>query len=337
MIISTDIQETARHLVRRISCAALTLACALAPALQAHADDYPSRPIRVVIPIAAGSSGDILLRQVLPKMGESLGQSMYVENRTGGAGQIGTSQAARAEADGYTLLFAYSQVIAVNPSLYKSLPYDPVRDLTPVGGVATQPLVFAVGQALPVKSVAEFVAYGKAHPGKLTYASSGNGTSAHLAGAYISQLTDIGALHVPYNSIPQALVDVARGEIGYIMYPYPGLVSFLQDGRLRALAVTGSQRYSVLPDLPTMVELGHKDFVIGPWYAFYAPADTPAAVVDKLNHALNLALEDKEIQKLLADSGTDPWPTTPGELGKFTVSEIERYRSLVKISGAKAE
>jgi tripartite-type tricarboxylate transporter receptor subunit TctC len=314
----------------------LAVAC-LSLAQQAIAQPYPSKPIRVVIPIASGSSGDILLRQVLPKMSAILGQSMFVDNRTGAGGQIGTAAVTKATPDGYTLLFGYSQVIAVNPSLYKNLSYDPITELTPVGRVASQPLVFAVSNKLPVKSVAEFVAHGKANRGKLSYASSGSGTSGHLAGAYVSQLTDIAALHVPYNVVPQALIDLTSGDIKFMMYPYPGLLPALQRGGVNAIAVTGPRRSSFLPALPTMVELGYDDFVIGPWYAFYAPAGTPKDAVDKLNSALNKVLADKEIQKLFADSATDPWPSTPEELGHFSVSEIERYRKLVKISGATAE
>lgn len=324
-------------IARRMGLSILALSLLWGANFKASAEEYPSRPIRVVIPIAAGSSGDILLRQVLPGMSKALGANMFVDNRTGAAGQIGTTEVTRAKPDGYTVLFAYSQVIAVNPSLYKTLPYDPIRGLTPIGGVASQPLVFTVSSELPVKSVADFVAYGKAHPRALTYASSGNGTSSHLAGAYISELTGIDAMHIPYNNFPQALVDVTRGEVNYLIYPYPGLSAFLQEGRVRALAVTGTTRSASLPELPTMLELGYPDFVIGPWYAFYAPSGTPKAIVDKLNNALNHALQDTSLHKLLTQSDTKPWATTPEELQKFTLSEIARYRDLVRISGAKVE
>ena len=309
----------------------------LAASISAWAQAYPSKPIRVIIPIAAGSSGDLLLRQVLPKMSEFLGQGVFVDNRTGGGGLVGTTAAIKSAADGYTLLFAYSQIVAVNPSLYKSLPYDPIKDLAPIGRVAAQPLVFVASKALPIKTVAEFVAYGKANPGKLSYASSGVGTSAHLGGAYISQLAEVGAVHAPYNSVPQALVDLARGDVSYMLYPYPGLLPVLQNERVQALAVTGPRRSSFLPQLPTMVELGYSGFVVGPWYALYAPAGTPKEIVDKLNQALNHAIDDKDIRKQFADSGTDPWPSTPEELGRFTLTEIDRYRRLVQISGAKVE
>lgn len=301
------------------------------------AQTYPTKPIKVVIAIAAGSSGDILLRQVLPKMSQILGQSIFVENRPGASGQIGTSAVTKAPPDGYTFLFAYSQTIAVNPSLIKNLSYDPINELTPVGRVASQPLVFAVSKALPIKNVQEFIAYGKTNRGKLNFASSGNGTSAHLAGAYISQLADINAVHAPYNSVPQALVDLSRGDVGYMLYPYPGLLPVLNSDKALAVAVTGPKRSSFLPQLPTMVELGYSSFVMGPWYAFYAPKETPKDIVDKVNSALNTVLADKEIHKLFAESGTDPWPSSPEELGRFSVSEINRYRELIQISGAKSE
>ena len=316
----------------------LTALCALVLAGTAAAQGFPNRPIKVVIPIAAGSSGDILLRQVTPRMSEILGQTVYVENRTGGNGLIGTQAVAGAPADGYTLLFAYSQIMAVNPSLYRKLPYDPLKDFTGVGRVAAQALVFVASKAAtPAKTVQGFQAWAKANPGKLNYASSGSGTSAHLAGAYYGQVAQVPAQHVPYNSVPQALADLGRGEISYMLYPYPGLVPVIQSGRVQMLAVTGPKRSAFAPELPTMVELGYSDFVIGPWYAFFAPAGTPKEAVDKVNHALNAALADPQVQKLLADSATDAWPSSPDELNRFTASEIERYRRLVQVSGAKVE
>lgn len=322
--------------VRALTLTTALLACALAVG-PAAAQSYPSRPIHIVIPVAAGSSGDILLRQLTPKLTEILGQPIVVENKGGGSGIVGTTSVVKSAPDGYTLLFAYNQIIAVNPHLFKSLAYDPVKDLTSIARVVSQPLVFVVSKTLPIKSVADFVAYGKANPGKLNYASSGNGTSSHLAGASIGQLTGVKSVHVPYNSVPQALVDLGRGDVSFMIYPYVGVLSALQAGRVQAIATTGPERASFLRDVPNMVESGYPEFVIVPWFGFYAPANTPKDVVDKVNAAVEQMLKDPEVLKLLAITGTEPWFSSADELARFSRSEIERYRKVVEASGAKAE
>jgi tripartite-type tricarboxylate transporter receptor subunit TctC len=322
--------------LKRIAVATALLVLALVSGF-AIAQSYPSRPIQAVIAVAPGSSGDILLRQLTPKLSEILGQPIVVMNRGGGNGVIGTASVAKAAPDGYTLLFAYNQTIAVNPHLIKDLPYDPVKDFTPIARVVVQPLVFVVTKALPINSMAEFVAYGKANPGKLNYPSSGSGTSSHLGGAYISQLAGIKTVHVPYNSVPQALVDLARGELSFMIYPYAGLVASLKAGRIQALATTGPQRASFMPDVPTMVELGYPDYVIVPWFGFYAPAGTPKEIVDKLNRAIEQTLKDPKVLELIAATGSEPWFSSPEELARFTRSEIDRYGKVVEVTGAKAE
>lgn len=303
----------------------------------AIAADYPQEPIHIVIAIAPGSSGDLLLRQITPKLGELLGKSVIVDNRGGGGGLVGTNFVAKAAPDGYTLLFAYSQTVAVNPSLYRNLPYDPVKDLAPIARVASQPLVFVDSKTVPATTVPQFLEYARAHSEGVNYASSGNGTSSHLAGAYLAEQTKIHATHVPYNSVPQAFADLARGDIAFMMYPYISLLPVIKTNSVNVLAVTGPARSSFLPDVPSMVELGYPGFVIGPWYALYGPAGMPKPIAEKISAAIDQILHQPDLLASFSQTGTDAWFCGPDELGRFTRSEIDRYRELVRISGAKAE
>lgn len=315
---------------------AFSLGLASAPLLAGRAmaqDAFPSRPIRAVITIGAGAAGDLYLRQISARASQLLGQTIVVDNRPGGAGLVGTAAVARAAPDGYTLVFAYNQTMVVAPHIYKDLPYDPVNDFVGVARAVSTPLVLVVSATLPVRSVAELVAWAKAHPQQLNYASSGKGTSSHLAGAYFENLQKVGSQHVAYTSVPQALGDIDRGDIKIMFYPYLALQPAIERNSVRVLAVTGPERLSTLPNVPTMVELGYRDFVIVPWFAFYAPAHTPPEIVQKLNAAVTEALKDPEFVAAMNKTGTAIWPATPEEMVAFTKSEIERYRNLVAIAG----
>ena len=303
----------------------------------AWAQTYPARPIHLVVPYSAGTSTDLAARQVAPRLSTILGGTVVVDNRGGAGGVVGAEAVAHATPDGYTLMFAGSQTNAINLSLYAKLPYDPVKDFTPVARLSAPPMVLVVSPSLGVHSVAELVAKAKASPGKLNYASSGIGTTAHLCGALLAKDAGIEMAHVPYNSAAQGFSDLMSGDVSLMFYPYLPLSPLIKAKKLEVLATTGATRPPYLADVPTMAEAGYKDFVITPWFAVYGPAALPQLIVDKLSAALLATIDDKEVHERLLSTGNDPFPGDAAELGRFTRSEIERYRSVVAVSGAKVE
>lgn len=303
----------------------------------ALAQNYPDKPIRLIVPYPPGTATDILARQLTPRMSEILGQPIVVDNRGGGGAIIGTEAVGKSAPDGYTLVMATSQTHAVNISLYKQLPYDPVADFTAVSRIAAQSMIFVVNASVPVKSVQEFVAYARAHPNKLNFASTGSGTSAHLSGELLNKSAGLNATHVPYKSAAQAIADLLGGEITLMFYPYNAIQSQLQAGKLVAIGNTGPQRSSYLPSAPTMVESGYPNFVITVWFGVYGPAGMPRKVTDVLNAALTRTMNDADVTARLAASGTDVYLAGPDEFARFTRSEIERYKGIIAMSGAKAD
>ncbi|MBV8167450.1 MAG: tripartite tricarboxylate transporter substrate binding protein [Alphaproteobacteria bacterium] len=303
----------------------------------AAAADYPDRPVRLVVPYPAGTSTDLLARQVAPKAAEALGQPFVIDNRGGAGGIIGAEAVAKAAPDGYTLLFATSQTQAINVSLYKSLPYDPVKDFSGVARIGNQPLVLVVPPSLGVDSAPALIALARAKPGTLNYASTGSGTSAHLAGALLQSATKIDVIHVPYKSASQAISELLTGQVSMMLYPYVSLQGQIDAKALRVLATTGAQRSAFLPDAPTMVEAGFPDVVISAWYAAFAPKGTPAPIVQTLHAAFAKALADKDVRAAMVATGTDPNPSTPAELDAFMRAEIDRYRPLIATSGATVD
>ena len=296
---------------------------------------YPERPIRMVVPFAAGSNIDITARQFMPKFAEILGQQVVVDNRGGAGGTIGAAIVAKAPADGYTLLMGNAPTHGMAPSMYRNLAYDPVKDFSPIGRISTASFVLAVSATLPVKSVQELIAHAKARPGQLNYASSGNGTTAHLTGALFNNKAGVDLKHVPYNSVPQALVDLGNGAVAVMFYPYQPLIPFMQQGRVRLLASTNTRRLSYLPDLPTVIEAGLPDFVAFAWHGFYAPAGTPKAIVDTLHAALSRTMKDQKVITSFAATGVDVDMLGPAEFAAFTKREVERYRQIVALAGAR--
>ena len=312
--------------------AALTLALIVA----AHAQTYPSKPLRLVIGLPAGGGADVIARTVSTKLGEIMGQPAIVENRPGSAGRIAAESVARSSADGYTLLFGgVSNAIAV--SLYKTLPYDPVRDFAPVSMVATVPNVLVVSLAFPAKSVADFVAYAKANPRKISYASSGTGGSLHLSMEMLKSMTGIDVVHVPYKGGVQAIPDLLAGQIQAMFEILPTQLPYLKAGRTRALAVTTAKRSAFLPDVPTMIEAGVPGFEVTTWYALYAPAAVPKPIIAKLDADLVKTLDAREVRERLAQQGADPAPTSSEWLATFQKSEIAKWAKVVKDSGVTAE
>ncbi len=301
----------------------------------AVAADYPNRPVRLVVPFASGSNIDGTARQIAPKFAEFMGQQIVVDNRGGAGGTIGANLVAKAQADGYTLLMGNAPTHGMAPHLYKNLPYDPIKDFTPIGRIDSASFVLAVSAALPVQSMAELVKYAKARPGQLNYASSGNGTTAHLTGTLFNNKAGVDIKHIPYNNVPQAFVDLASGAVAIMFYPYQPLMPLMQTGKVRLLATTGVKRASYLPDIPTVIETGIPDFMAIAWHGFYAPAGTAKPVVDAVYAALAKTMADPKVMASLAATGIDIDLAPPREFAAFTKAEVERYRQLIALAGAK--
>lgn len=316
--------------------ATVVLALALAQSALAAAADYPDRAVHLIVPFAAASNVDLTARQIGPRLSQELGQPVVIENKPGAGGTIGAAFVAKAAPDGYTILMGNAPTHGMAPSLYKNLSYDPIKDFLPVGRIDTAPFVLAVSSTLPVHSVQELVAYAKAHPGQLNFASSGNGTTAHLAGVMFAHRTGIEIKHIPYNNA-QVMVDISSGAISMMFYPYQALAPVVHTNKVRILAVTGAKRVSYLPNVPTMAEAGVPNFVAVAWHGFYVPAGTPKHVVDTLYTALKKTMEDRKVVAALAATGAEVDLAPPQEFGAFTKEEVERYRQVMAIAGVHVE
>ena len=317
-----------RFTKRIMGVAALGLAAMVAGGAAAQTSDYPTRPIRLVVGFSPGGPTDIVARLLAANMGATLGQNMVVENKPGANSNIAATEVANAKPDGYTLLYNTSS-IAISPALYKNLSYDVKTSLTPVGLSANVPIVLEVNPKLPVKNIKDFETYFKQEQGKGTYSSTGNGSITQLAAALVLNKLDVQAVHVPYPGSAPALVDLSGGVVDFMADTVNSSLPFLKDGRLRAIAVTSKQRLAVLPDVPTLGELGLQDVEIGAWQGILAPAGTPKPIIDKLNAALQKALKDPQVLAALAQQATDPLGGTPEEYGKFLDKEIDRFSKLV--------
>ena len=312
-------------------CVAILLAAAaLAPV--AHAQGYPEKSIRLVVPWPAGGGADAVGRAVAQALTTELGQTVYVENVAGAGGNIGTQQFIRSAPDGYTLLLATSSTNVANPYLYKKTGFDPVKDFTPVASVALIPSVLVVPAASKFKSPQEIIAAAKAAPGKLSYGSGGVGASAHLAGELFKSVAKVDITHVPYKGSGPALTDVMGGQLD-LMFD-TGAFSHIKGGKIRALAVAADKRQPLIPEVPTFEELGIKGLVMNAWYGVAAPAGTPAPVVTKVNQAVNKALKSGDLAKRLADIGAEVRSGSAEDFSKFWRSELVRYEGLVKLTGA---
>lgn len=302
----------------------------------AAADDYPSRPILLVVPYPAGGGNDVLARLVAAKMSVTLGQPVVIENRGGAGSTIGTRDVARSTADGYTLLIATSS-LAINPQLYPDMAYDPVKDFSPVGLIAKSPNLVLVNPSLPVHSIAELIALAKKDPGKLDFASTGIGTSTHLSGMLFAAMADIKINPVPYKGVAPALTDLIGGQVPLMFCPMASAVGFVKAGSVRALAVTGASRSPSFPDLPTIAEAGLPGYAAELHYGIVAPGGTPPAIIAKLNAALNAALAEADVKSRLLADGTEPLPSTPEAYAADIASEEAKYSAIVKMSGGKPE
>ena len=304
---------------------------------QAQPHDYPNRPVHLIVGLPAGGGADIVARTVAAALGDRLGQPMVVDNRTGSGGLVAADGAARAAADGHTLLFGTISYSAIFASLYKKLPYDPVKDFAPVSLLATYPLVLVVNPAAPERTLAEFIAHAKAAPGQLSYASAGQGSPLHLAMEMLKARTGMPMVHVPYRGGVLATGDLIGGQVHAIFDALPTQLANIKAGKVRALAVTGATRSAQLPDVPTMAEAGVAGFEFTGWYALFAPAATPQPVLDRLHRSVSTALAAPELKQRLYELGVDATPSSPAELARFQRAEIQRWGQAVRDSGAIAE
>jgi len=312
--------------------AAMVAACI---ATSAHAQSYPSKPITLVVPFPAGSTTDLVGRILQDELGKAVGQSVIVDNRGGAGGGVGTEAVARSNPDGYNLLMGTIGTHSINPAVYAKINYDPIKDFEPVIQFGTAPNVLVVHPDLPIKSVADLIAYIKANPGKVNYGSSGNGTSNHLSGAMFVARNGLQATHVPYRGGAQAITDLLRGEIQFMFYHYLPLLPHIQGGKLRAIANTNATRIDALPGVPVMKEAGMDDFVVSAWFGVYAPAKTPNEVVSKLNQTILKIINSPQVKKSLQAQGIDPVAGSPEDLRKLNQAELARWAKAVEQAGAK--
>jgi tripartite-type tricarboxylate transporter receptor subunit TctC len=302
----------------------------------ANAQPYPDRPVRLIVPYAPGGGVDIVARALGQELTKRLGQQIVIENKTGAGGNIGTDAVAKATPDGYTLLIA-SPANAVNPTLYSKLPFDPVRDLTPVALIATVPAVLLASPTLPVKTVKELVALGKAKPGTLNFGSGGSGTTEHLAGEMFNTQAGLDMLHVPYKGGAAVLPDLISGQISLFFVNQLFALPYVKAGTVKALGVASDERSAALPDVPTFAEAGFADFRVSVWYGIMAPAATPKDIVAKLNREIVAALASPEMRDRLQAMSAKPLPGTPAQFGAFFAEEMTRWARVVKASGAKTD
>ena len=298
--------------------------------------DYPSKPIRMIVAFPPGGPTDLVSRVIAQKVSEQVGQQVLVENKPGANGNIGAEQAAKAAPDGYTLFYNTS-AITLSPALYSKLSFDPLKDYAPVVLTAVVPLVIAVHPSVPANNLKEFIAYLKANPGKATYGSAGNGNVTHLGAFLFLHANGLDAVHVPYKGSAPSLTDLVGGQTQFTAETINAALPYIRDKRLKALAVTSMKRTSVLPDVPTLNESGMKGFEVGAWQGIVVPANTPPAIVKRLNAEVMKALASPEVKARLAAQGAEPLGSTPGEYGAYIKSEMERWAKVVKQSGAKLD
>ena len=299
-----------------------------------HAQPYPSKPIKFIVPYSSGTSTDVLGRLYAQKLSENLGQPVIVENKAGAGGNIAGEAVARAEPDGYTITFSTSAVHATNLALYGKLPFDPVKDFTHITLLASAPNMLAVNATVPAKNVAELIAYAKANPGKLTYISAGTGTSPHMSGALLGSMAGIEITHVPYKNITQGFADLMAGQVSMTFYHVPVIYPYVKDGRLRALGVATRTRSALAPEVPPIADT-LPGFDLKPWWGISGPAGLPAEVVDRLYNATAAMLKDADMRQRLGALGFDISPMTVKEFNEFIGTELVKWTKLVKDSGAK--
>jgi tripartite-type tricarboxylate transporter receptor subunit TctC len=315
---------------------ALALLLALSFNLAQAQEAWPSRPVRFILPFPPGGGTDILGRLIAERLSASLGQPVVTENRGGAGGNVGAEAAARSAPDGYTIVLV-APSLAISPTLYSKINYDPVKDFAPVSLVATVPNVMITQASLPVQNLQEFIALAKAKPGALNFGSGGAGTSNHLAGELFNIVTGAKLVHIPYKGVNLAMQDVLAGNVHLVFIGIPAAAPHIKTGRLRALALVAPQRSSALPEVPTVAEAGLRDFEVTTWYGVLAPAGTPRSVVTRLNAELVKIMHSPELKEKLAATGTDPLTSTPEEFADYIKREIAKWGDVVRKAGVKAD
>jgi tripartite-type tricarboxylate transporter receptor subunit TctC len=324
--------ETNMHLIRR---SLFVIATGLL-ALGASAQTYPAKPIRVVVPFPAGGGTDIIARDTTQRITTVQGWPFVIENKPGSGGNLGVDAVAKAPADGYTIALGQSSNLSINPTLYTKMPYDSVKDLTPIALVASAPLVLVVSADSPYKTLAEIVAVSKAKPGSLNFASPGSGTVAHLTGELLQKTAGIKFTHVPYKGASQAVVDLIGGQVQLYASSVPTLLGQIKNGKVRPIAVTSTQRAQDLPQVPTVAET-YKGFESATWFGFVGPAGMPQTAVAKLNAEINKALQSPELKQRLNDQGATVLGGSPEQFGALIKTDIARWAPIIKESGAKVD
>jgi tripartite-type tricarboxylate transporter receptor subunit TctC len=315
---------------------ALALAGGLS-GIPVFAQTYPAKPVRVVVPFAAGGTTDIVTRILAQRMEAIWGQQLIVDNRPGAGGNIGSEIVARSPADGYTLLMATVATHGINASLYRKIPYDPVGDFAPITLVASTPSVLMLHPSIPAGSVKELIALAKANPGQLNFGSSGNGSSHHLAGELFDSMAGVKMTHVPYKGTAAALIDLLGGRIQLTFDTLPSAMPYVKGGKLKAIAVTSAKRTRSLPDLPTIAEAGVPGYEVTSWYGLLAPAGTPADIVRKLNADFVRAIRIPEVSEKMIEAGAEPVANTPEQFAEFIRSELKKWAIVVQGSGARVD
>jgi tripartite-type tricarboxylate transporter receptor subunit TctC len=319
---------------RRLLCAAGAFGVLVA-ARTAHAQAYPSRPVRWIVPFPAGGPSDILARLIGQSLTERLGQPFVIENRAGASGNVGTQAVVAAPPDGHTLLFVAAPN-AINVTLYPNLGFNFVRDIAPVATIARGALIMLVTPSFPAESVAQFITYAKANPGKINMASAGNGTPPHVAGELFKAMTGIDMVHVPYRGVAPAITDLLGGQVHVLFDPVPSSIGYVRSGKLRALAVTTAERSQLLPDTPALSEFV-PGYEASTWFGAGAPRETPGDIVGKLNSAINAVLGEPAMKARLADLGASVFTSSSADFGKFVAAEADKWGKVVTLAGIKPD
>ncbi|MGO4393996.1 Bug family tripartite tricarboxylate transporter substrate binding protein [Variovorax sp. M-6] len=328
-------RRTRRHALATLSAIAMLAGAAPAALAQSPAP-WPSKPIRLIVNFPPGSSPDVVGRAIAIPLYEALGQPVVVENKVGASGNIGADAVAKAAPDGYTVLMSAGSTVAINPHIYDKLSFAPMKDLVPVAGASRMVLFLVVRPEIPVRNVAEFIAYAKANPGKLSYGSAGNGTGPHLAAEMLNSQAGISTVHVPYKGAAPALQDLLGGQVDY--YFDPGIaISQVRAGKLRMIGVAGMKRSALFPDVPTLDEAGLKGLDAGTTHGFYVPAGTPPEIVGRLNREIDKALATPAVRAVIDSLGAEPTPVSPAEFRTVLSDDSKRYAAIIKARHIKAD
>ena len=315
----------------------IALAFGVAEVLAQSDTNYPSKPIRMIVPSAPGSGPDIMARAIGQKLTEALGQAIVIDDKPGAGGIIGSEAAAKAPPDGYTLIMSNAGAHTVNPGLYAKLPYDPVKDFAPVTLVALAPNILIVHPTLPVRNVKDLIALATAKPGELTFGSGGNGSTAHLSGEMFKTMAGINIVHIPFKGSPAAVIGVIAGQIALAIPNIPPALPHVRSGKLKALAVTTAKRAAGVPDLPTVAEAGLPGYEATAWFGVLAPAATPPQIIARLNAAIVKIAHAREMQERLTAEGADAVGNTPEQFAQIIKSDIAKWAKVIKASGARAD